>query len=170
VEAGGNVQRPWPFEIILISMLLEQEKVLGELRSRIEGYRQRERKESIWTVIEAGVGATWSVLNHLDTFQILSERTNLRKTFLISCVCKMENGFDSRRLHQFVNKKPFDFGAFYFHTRRDACRERHIYLKGFKNIQKVDAVMEYSLMLYALIGREEGSHILESAGQGLPSW
>jgi hypothetical protein len=36
-----------PFEIILISMLLEQEKALGELRSKIEGYRQRKRKESI---------------------------------------------------------------------------------------------------------------------------
>jgi len=36
LEAGGNASRPWPFETILISMLLEQEKALGELRSKIE--------------------------------------------------------------------------------------------------------------------------------------
>ena len=35
-EAGANASRPWPFETILISMLLEQEKALGELRSKIE--------------------------------------------------------------------------------------------------------------------------------------
>jgi hypothetical protein len=28
VEAGSRVTRPWPFETILISMLLEQEKAL----------------------------------------------------------------------------------------------------------------------------------------------
>jgi len=37
VEAGNNASRPWPFETILISMLLEQEKALVELRSKIEG-------------------------------------------------------------------------------------------------------------------------------------
>jgi hypothetical protein len=30
---------------------------------------------------------------------ILSERIRLRKTFLVSYGCKVENGFDSRRLH-----------------------------------------------------------------------
>ena len=42
VEAGGNSSRPWPFETILISMLLEHEKALVELRSRIEMHRQKE--------------------------------------------------------------------------------------------------------------------------------
>jgi hypothetical protein len=36
VEAGGNAARPWPFEVILISMLLEQEKEMDELRSKIQ--------------------------------------------------------------------------------------------------------------------------------------
>jgi hypothetical protein len=31
-----------PFEIILISMLLKQEKTLAELRSKIEGYEEHE--------------------------------------------------------------------------------------------------------------------------------
>ena len=43
VEAGGCSSRPWPFETILISMLLEQEKVLAELRSKIEGYEEKNR-------------------------------------------------------------------------------------------------------------------------------
>jgi len=37
VEAGGNAARSWPFEIILISILLEQEKEMDELRKKIEG-------------------------------------------------------------------------------------------------------------------------------------
>jgi hypothetical protein len=41
-EAGGLAGRAWPFETILISMLLEQEKTLGELRSKIEGYEGAE--------------------------------------------------------------------------------------------------------------------------------
>ena len=46
VEAGVLASRPWPFETILISILLEQEKALRELRSKInvheekEGYRE----------------------------------------------------------------------------------------------------------------------------------
>ena len=36
VEAGDNAARPWPFETILISILLEQEKALVELRKKIE--------------------------------------------------------------------------------------------------------------------------------------
>jgi hypothetical protein len=39
-EAGANASRAWPFETILISMLLEQEKALGELRSKIEIHEQ----------------------------------------------------------------------------------------------------------------------------------
>jgi hypothetical protein len=41
VEAGVFASRPWPFETILISILLEQEKALVELRSRIEMYGGR---------------------------------------------------------------------------------------------------------------------------------
>ena len=37
VEAGGNASRPWPFETILISILLEQEKEMEELRKKMEG-------------------------------------------------------------------------------------------------------------------------------------
>jgi hypothetical protein len=42
VEAGGSASRPWPFETILISMLLEQEKALVELRLKIEGHKKQE--------------------------------------------------------------------------------------------------------------------------------
>jgi hypothetical protein len=41
VEAGGNAARPWPFETILISMLLEQEKEMDELRLRIKGHEEQ---------------------------------------------------------------------------------------------------------------------------------
>jgi hypothetical protein len=36
-EAGANAARPWPFEAILISILVEQEKELVELREKMEG-------------------------------------------------------------------------------------------------------------------------------------
>ena len=36
VQAGVSVSRPWPFETILISMLLEHEKALVELRSKLK--------------------------------------------------------------------------------------------------------------------------------------
>jgi hypothetical protein len=35
VQAGVYASRPWPFETILVSILLEHEKTLVELRSRI---------------------------------------------------------------------------------------------------------------------------------------
>ena len=35
VEAGDSVSRPWPFETILISILLEHEKALAELKSKL---------------------------------------------------------------------------------------------------------------------------------------
>ena len=44
VEAGGAASRPWPFETILISMLLEQEKAVVELRSKIKGYEEKKGK------------------------------------------------------------------------------------------------------------------------------
>jgi hypothetical protein len=46
VEAGSNAARPWPFETILISMLLEQEKEMDELRKKMEmEYGKTEREE-----------------------------------------------------------------------------------------------------------------------------
>ena len=41
-EAGSLVSRPWPFETILISILLEHEKVLAELKSRLKGKKNQE--------------------------------------------------------------------------------------------------------------------------------
>ena len=41
VEAGGNSSRPWPFETILISMLLEHEKALVELRSKLKSRKDK---------------------------------------------------------------------------------------------------------------------------------
>jgi hypothetical protein len=36
VQAGVYASRPWPFETILLSILLEHEKALVELRSRLK--------------------------------------------------------------------------------------------------------------------------------------
>jgi len=36
IEAGGLVSRPWPFETILILILLEHEKALSELKSKLK--------------------------------------------------------------------------------------------------------------------------------------
>ena len=48
VEAGVNSSRPWPFETILISMLLEHEKALVELRSKLKAYyEEQEGRENI---------------------------------------------------------------------------------------------------------------------------
>jgi len=41
VEAGSLVSRPWPFETILISLLLEQEKALVEVRAKIRHYEEK---------------------------------------------------------------------------------------------------------------------------------
>jgi hypothetical protein len=45
VEAGGCASRPWPFETILISILLEHEKALVELRSKIRDHEERDGKK-----------------------------------------------------------------------------------------------------------------------------
>jgi hypothetical protein len=52
VHAGVYASRPWPFETILISMLLEHEKALFELKSKLkvqeeqrEGPGEQEPKE-----------------------------------------------------------------------------------------------------------------------------
>jgi hypothetical protein len=42
VEAGVLASRPWPFETILISILLEHEKALAELRLKINEYREND--------------------------------------------------------------------------------------------------------------------------------
>lgn len=43
VEAAVAVSRPWPFETILISILLEHEKALAELKSKIKAQEEQER-------------------------------------------------------------------------------------------------------------------------------
>jgi hypothetical protein len=50
VQAGVYASRPWPFETILISILLEHEKALVELRSKLQalegkGYGRRDIEE-----------------------------------------------------------------------------------------------------------------------------
>jgi hypothetical protein len=42
VQAGVYASRPWPFETILVSILIEHEKVLMELRSKIKAMEERE--------------------------------------------------------------------------------------------------------------------------------
>ncbi len=42
VEAGSCASGQWPFETILISILLEQEKALVDLRSKIEEYEGKD--------------------------------------------------------------------------------------------------------------------------------
>ena len=41
VEAGMLASRPWPFETILISILLEHEKALAELKSQLKAHENR---------------------------------------------------------------------------------------------------------------------------------
>jgi hypothetical protein len=42
VQAGVYASRPWPFETILISILLEHEKALVELRSKLRTLEEKE--------------------------------------------------------------------------------------------------------------------------------
>ena len=42
VQAGSYASRPWPLETILVSILLEQEKVLAELRGRLKTLEAKE--------------------------------------------------------------------------------------------------------------------------------
>ena len=42
VQAVGDVSRPWPFETILISILLEHEKALAELKSKIKAQEEQD--------------------------------------------------------------------------------------------------------------------------------
>ena len=41
MQAGVYASRPWPFETILISILLEHEKTLVELRSKLRIIEER---------------------------------------------------------------------------------------------------------------------------------
>ena len=41
VQAGVYASRPWPFETILVSILIEHEKVLVELRSKLKALEER---------------------------------------------------------------------------------------------------------------------------------
>ena len=42
VQAGVYASRPWPFETILISILLEHEKALVELRAKLKTFEENE--------------------------------------------------------------------------------------------------------------------------------
>ena len=44
VQAGVYASRPWPFETILVSILIEDEKALVELRSKTEDIRGKRAK------------------------------------------------------------------------------------------------------------------------------
>ena len=41
-EAGVFASRPWPFETILISILLEHEKALAEMKSKLKAHGEEE--------------------------------------------------------------------------------------------------------------------------------
>lgn len=41
VQAVGDASRPWPFETILIFILLEHEKALAELKSKIKDQEEQ---------------------------------------------------------------------------------------------------------------------------------
>ena len=43
VQAGVYASRPWPFETILISILLEHEKALMDLRSKLKALEEKEQ-------------------------------------------------------------------------------------------------------------------------------
>ena len=40
VQAGSYASRPWPLETILVSILLEQEKELADLRAELEALKE----------------------------------------------------------------------------------------------------------------------------------
>jgi hypothetical protein len=44
VQAGVYASRPWPFETILVSILIEHEKALVELRSKIKALGEKKEK------------------------------------------------------------------------------------------------------------------------------
>jgi len=46
VQAGVYASRPWPFETVLISILIEHEKALVELRSKLKAMEEKQEKGS----------------------------------------------------------------------------------------------------------------------------
>jgi hypothetical protein len=44
VQAGVYASRPWPFETILVSILLEHEKALVELRLKLRVLEEQQRR------------------------------------------------------------------------------------------------------------------------------
>jgi hypothetical protein len=47
VQAGVYASRPWPFETILVSILIEHEKALVELRSKLRILEEQEKDQKI---------------------------------------------------------------------------------------------------------------------------
>src|SRR5512139_2234669 len=54
VQAGVYASRPWPFETILISILLEHEKALVELRSKLRALEEKENDPLLFSSPLAG--------------------------------------------------------------------------------------------------------------------
>ncbi len=52
VQAGVYASRPWPFETILISILLEHEKALVELRAKLEALEDHESSHCRGTEVD----------------------------------------------------------------------------------------------------------------------
>jgi hypothetical protein len=46
VQAGVYASKPWPFETILISILLEHEKAIVQLRSQLQALQEKEEDPS----------------------------------------------------------------------------------------------------------------------------
>lgn len=46
VQAGVYASRPWPFETILVSILVEHEKAIVELRSKLRVLEEKSEDES----------------------------------------------------------------------------------------------------------------------------
>lgn len=53
VQAGVYASRPWPFETILISILLEHEKALAELKERVRTLEKGSEESSECLVTES---------------------------------------------------------------------------------------------------------------------
>jgi hypothetical protein len=49
VQAGVYASRPWPFETILVSILLEHEKALVELRLRLKAVEEQKSEPSLFS-------------------------------------------------------------------------------------------------------------------------
>ncbi len=54
VQAGVYASRPWPFETILISILLEHEKTLVELKAKLRTLEEKENDPSLFSPPLAG--------------------------------------------------------------------------------------------------------------------